>query len=44
MAVDLLVGPFAVYCPEVSSLVVVNELSTPLKEHLHRLQMIMYYI
>ena len=29
---------------EMSSLVVVNDPATPLKEHLHRLQMIMYYV
>jgi hypothetical protein len=39
---DMLVDPFAVYYTAMSPLVVVNDPSTPLNEHLHRLQMIMY--
>jgi hypothetical protein len=39
---DMLADLFAVYYPTRSSLVVMNGASTPLKEHLHRLQVIRY--
>ena len=35
---DLLVQPIAVYCPEMRSLVSVNDPSTPLEEHLKKLE------